>query len=132
MNNSDVVARAFSMPLTSPSYPRGPYRFINREFLVITFRTDIDALRAVVPEPLQVIDPIVKFEFIHMPDSTGLGDHTESGPAGLELHAHALAPVADLPAREVLSAVHILTDLTLGLGEVVHDYLESTTTDRSA
>jgi len=25
--------------------------------------------------------------------------------------------------REVLGAVHILTDLTLGLGEVVHDYL---------
>ena len=45
------------------------------------------------------------------------------GPAGLELHAHALAPVADLPVLEVVSAVHLLTDLTLGLGEVVHDYL---------
>ncbi len=45
------------------------------------------------------------------------------GPAGLELHAHALAPVADLPVLEVLSAVHILSDLTLGLGTVVHDYL---------
>jgi acetoacetate decarboxylase len=47
-----------------------------------------------------------------------------SGPAALDLHAHALAPVADLPVREVLSAVHILSDLTLGLGEVVHDYLQ--------
>ena len=45
------------------------------------------------------------------------------GPAGLELHQHALAPVADLPVLEVVSAVHLLTDLTLGLGEVVHDYL---------
>ncbi len=45
------------------------------------------------------------------------------GPAGLELADHALAPVAELPVREVVSAVHILTDLTLGLGEVVHDYL---------
>jgi acetoacetate decarboxylase len=45
------------------------------------------------------------------------------GPAGLELHDHALAPVAHLPVREVLAAAHILTDLTLGLGEVVHDYL---------
>lgn len=45
------------------------------------------------------------------------------GPAGLELHSHALAPVAELPVLEVLSAVHLLTDLTLGLGEVVHDYL---------
>lgn len=51
------------------------------------------------------------------------------GPAGLELHAHELAPVADLPVREVLSAVHILTDLTLGLGEVVHDFLQAAKTN---
>lgn len=34
-----------------------------------------------------------------------------------------LAPVARLPVREVVSGVHILADLTLGLGEVVYDYL---------
>ena len=45
------------------------------------------------------------------------------GPAALELFHHALAPVADLPVLEVISGVHILTDLTLGLGTVVHDYL---------
>jgi acetoacetate decarboxylase len=45
------------------------------------------------------------------------------GPAALELFQHALAPVAALPVREVLSGVHILSDLTLGLGTVVHDYL---------
>ena len=45
------------------------------------------------------------------------------GPAALELFHHALAPVAALPVLEVLSGVHILTDLTLGLGTVVHDYL---------
>lgn len=244
MNAADVLAQAFSMPLTSPSYPRGPYRFVNREFLIISYRTDMDALRALVPEPLEVADPIVKFEFIRMPDSTGFGDYTEAGqvipvsfqgqhggyvhsmylndespiaggreiwgfpkkmadpamrvekdtlvgtldvgsvrvatgtmgykhkaldpapvlnslrapsfllkiiphvdctpricelvryhltdltlkgawdgPAGLEVHAHALAPVAGLPVLEVLSATHILTDLTLGLGAVVHDYL---------
>ena len=246
MNAQDVVKQAFSMPLTSPSYPRGPYRFVNREFLVITYRTDMDALRAIVPEPLEVTEPIVKFEFIRMPDSTGFGDYTESGqvipvtlngvagsythamylnddapiaggreiwgfpkkmaepalrvekdtlvgtldvgsvrvatgtmgykhqsldaaevkrtlsapgfllkiipdvdcspricelvqyeltdlnikgawsgPAGLELHDHALAPVSELPVREVISATHILTDLTLGLGRVVHDYMGS-------
>jgi hypothetical protein len=31
--------------------------------------------------------------------------------------------VADLPVLEIVSAVHILADLTLGLGKVVHDYL---------
>jgi acetoacetate decarboxylase len=37
--------------------------------------------------------------------------------------AHALAPVAELPALEVVAARHIIADLMLGLGEVVHDYL---------
>jgi acetoacetate decarboxylase len=46
-----------------------------------------------------------------------------TGPASLELHPHALAPVADLPVLKVESALHFITDLTLDLGEVVHDYL---------
>ena len=244
MKIDDVRKNAFSMPLTSPSYPPGPYRFINREYLIITYRTDPEALRAVVPEPLTIDEPLVKFEFIRMPDSTGFGDYTESGqvipvrlggvaggyshsmylnddapiaggreiwgfpkklaspslaadkdvlvgtldygairvatatmgykhrtldtapvlagmlapnyllkiiphvdgtaricelvqyelqdvtvkgawsgPAALELFQHALAPVACLPVLEVVSGVHILADLTLGLGRVVHDYL---------
>ena len=79
MNISDVKATAFAMPLTSPAFPRGPYRFINREFLIITYRTDPDALNAVVPEPLEILEPLVRYEFIRMPDSSGFGDYTESG-----------------------------------------------------
>ena len=244
MTESDIKAHAFAMPFTSPAFPCGPYRFVDREFLIVTYRTDPDALAAVIPAPLEMTDPIVKFEFIRMPDSTGFGDYTESGqvipvrfngelggyvhamflddgspiaagreiwgfpkklaspqlriekdtiggvlrygpvpiavatmgykhkalahdkilaslsapnfllkiiphvdgtaricelvryfceditvkgawegPAGLELFHHALAPVASLPVLEVMSGVHILTDLTLGLGTVVHDYL---------
>ncbi|HLX81820.1 MAG TPA: acetoacetate decarboxylase [Burkholderiales bacterium] len=244
MKIADVKANAFAMPLTSPAFPRGPYRFNNREFLVITYRTDMDALRALVPEPLEVTEPLVKYEFIRMPDSTGFGDYTESGqvipvgfrgarggyvhamylndhppiaggrelwgfpkklatpvleteidtlvgtldygkvrvakatmgfkhrptdhaavlaalaapnfllkiiphvdgsaricelvryyttevtlkgawtaPGSLELHPHALAPVAELPVLKVESALHFIADLTLGLGEVVYDYL---------
>jgi acetoacetate decarboxylase len=246
MKSADVLANAYAMPLTSPAFPRGPYRFTHREFLVITYRTDPDALAAVVPEPLQVTEPIVKYEFIRMPDSTGFCDYTESGqvipvtldgvaggyvhamylndhppiaggrelwgfpkklaqpvldveidtivgtldygkvriakatmgfkhvaanhdavlkslaapnfllkiiphvdgtpricelvryyttdvtlhgawtgPGSLELHPHALAPVAELPVLKVLSALHFIADLTLDLGTVVHDYLES-------
>ncbi|SOC12662.1 acetoacetate decarboxylase [Stappia indica] len=244
MRTKDVAERAFAMPLTNPSYPKGPYRFVNREFFTITYRTDPDILRRLVPEPLQIPEPLVKYEFIRMPDSTGFGDYTESGqvipvtldgiagsyshsmylndeapiaggreiwgfpkkladpsltvikdtlvgtldmggirvatgtmgykhrkldhdtvlrsldapnfllkiiphvdctpricelvryfttdvtlkgawegPARLQLFHHALAPVADLPVIEVVSAVHLVADLTLGLGEVVHDYL---------
>jgi acetoacetate decarboxylase len=245
MKETDVRERAFAMPLTSPAFPPGPYRFRHREFLTIAYRTDPAKLRAVVPEPLEVNDePIVKYEFIRMPDSTGFGDYTESGqvipvsfrgkqgtytlcmflnddppiaggrelwgfpkklaqptlraeidtlvgtldygpvrvatgtmgykhktadvaavlaalkapnfllkiiphvdgspricelveyyledidlkgawtgPGALDLHAHALAPVAELPVLEVISATHIIADLTLGLGKVVYDYL---------
>jgi acetoacetate decarboxylase len=79
MNAKDITQNAFAMPFTNPSYPRGPYRFVGREYLIISYRTDPDALRAVVPEPLEIGDPIVKYEFIRMPDSTGFGDYTESG-----------------------------------------------------
>src|SRR5271168_2756795 len=79
MNESEVKARAFAMPLTSPAFPPGPYRFVNREFLIITYRTDPDALRAIIPAPLEMTEPIVKYEFIRMPDSTGFGDYTETG-----------------------------------------------------
>ena len=244
MTPDQLRARAFAMPLTSPSYPAGPYRFVNREYLIITYRTDPEALARVVPKPLVADEPIVKYEFIRMPDSTGFGDYTESGqvipvrlgaqhggyvhamyldddppiaggrelwgfpkklaspvlrverdtlvgtldvggvrvatasmgykhralpeaglraalaepgfllkiiphvdgrpricelvryrlsdvtlrggwtgPAALSLAPHALAPVAALPVLEVLSATHLIADLTLELGEVAHDYL---------
>ena len=47
--------------------------------MIITYRTDPDKLRELVPEPLEIDEPLVKFEFIRMPDSTGFGDYTESG-----------------------------------------------------
>jgi hypothetical protein len=79
MKEAEVRKRAFAMPLTSPAFPRGPYRFFHREYLIIAYRTDPDVLRALVPEPLEVDAPIVKYEFIRMPDSTGFGDYTETG-----------------------------------------------------
>jgi acetoacetate decarboxylase len=36
MKIADVRKTAFAMPLTNPAFPRGPYRFYDREFLVIT------------------------------------------------------------------------------------------------
>jgi acetoacetate decarboxylase len=50
-----------------------------------------------------------------------------TGPAALSLTPHALAPVADLPVLEIVSAIHIRANLTLGLGRVVHDYLQQPT-----
>jgi len=79
MKIAEVRKKAFAMPLNNPAYPRGPYKFYNREFVVISYRTDPDVLRAVVPEPFEVIGDTVNYEFIRMPDSTGFGDYTETG-----------------------------------------------------
>ena len=46
-----------------------------------------------------------------------------TGPASLTLWSHARAPVAELPVLEMVSAMHLVADLTLPLGKVVHDYL---------
>jgi acetoacetate decarboxylase len=53
------------------------------------------------------------------------GEGRVDRPAAIELFGHALCDVARLPVREVVSASHYLTDLTLGLGEVVFDYLKT-------
>ncbi|SNS97807.1 acetoacetate decarboxylase [Geodermatophilus saharensis] len=243
--DADEVRRQSTTPLGAPAYPAGRYRFTGREYLNILYRTDVEAMRRVVPEPLTVGDPLVKFEVMRMPDVTGLGSFTESGqvlqvqyegesadylhamyvdslasiasgreisafpkksgtprlyvdsdtlvgtldygtlrvatatmgykhapmsdedavaeigrptfglkmlpgydrrprilelvrsqitditvrgawtgPARLQLFEHALAPLADLPVREIVSASHLLTDLTLGRASPVFDYLQ--------
>ncbi|MGW1102462.1 acetoacetate decarboxylase [Streptomyces sp. NPDC002540] len=243
MRTQDVTQQ-LTTPLDAPAYPRGPYRFTDREYFTIVYRTDQRALERLIPEPLRVAEPTVRFEIMRMPDTTGLGDYTESGqvlsveyegergeyvlamyvdnlpaiasgreisaypkklgaprltvdadtlvgtldygslrvatatmgykhapldadrarqeicrptfmlkilpgytgrpricelvrfqinditvkgawtgPARLQLFQHALAPLADLPVHKVLSAGHVLTDLTLPPPEPVHDYL---------
>jgi len=245
MDAKTLLANAYAMPICAPAYHKGAPRFYDREFLTITYRSDPEAVRRWVPEPLTVTDPIVKFEVIHMPDSEGIGSYYESGqilqvehegkvgglthmmyldsmtgtiagremwgfpkklgfpgisveydnlvgkldvgntrvatatmgykydrkdlaeakrgtesasnfllkvlphvdgslrvcelvkypitdvvmkgawtgPGALAYVPHALAPLADLPVLEVLSADHMIMDLTIGIGEVVHDYL---------
>lgn len=240
------IINEFDMPAPRwiRTYPAGPYRFINREFFIITYETDAERLKAILPPPLELLEPVVKFEFIRMPDSTGFGDYTESGqvipvkykgeeggftismfldchapiaggreiwgypkklakpklfveedtligllnygsiriatatmgykhhaleiepvlesvkkpvfllknipgvdgkpevnqltrtyltdvtvkgawtgPGSIELHPHALAPVADFYVKRIVSVSHFITDLTLPYGEVVEDYL---------
>jgi acetoacetate decarboxylase len=242
------VVEQYATPLAGAAFPPPPYSFKDREYLNITYETDPVALRAVVPEPLEIDEPLVRFEVIRMPDVTGLGSYTEAGqviavrhgqergeyvhamyvdsqpaiasgrelnafakksgsprlyvdsdtlvgvldygtlrvatatmgykheaieaeaaraeisvptfmlkimrgydrrpricelvrtqitdltilgawrsPARLQLFAHALAPLADLPVRRIVAASHILTDLRLAPSTVIHDYLEGAT-----
>ncbi|MFB9908560.1 acetoacetate decarboxylase [Allokutzneria oryzae] len=241
---AEEVLTKVTTPLAAPSYPLGVYRFTDREYLNVFYRTDADALRAIVPEPLEIVEPLVRFEVMHMGDVGGFGPYTEAGiavpvrlgaesgeylhamyldnfpaiacgrelsaypkslgtarllvdsgalvgtldvgslrvatatmgykhrelseedalrqitvptymvkivpgydarpriaelvrtritdvtvkqawtgPARLQLFEHVLAPIADLPVREVVAASHILTDLTLAPATPVHDYV---------
>src|SRR4051794_19026896 len=78
--NREEILQTPSMPLASPSYPHGPYRFVNREYFIIVYESDPAAVRAAVPEPLEPgAENLVYYEWIRMPDSSGFGDYTESG-----------------------------------------------------
>ncbi|WP_433799385.1 acetoacetate decarboxylase [Actinomycetospora sp. CA-084318] len=242
--NRDEILRRGTTPLCAPAFPVGSHRFTDREYLNVVYRTDPDAFRAALPEPLTVVEPLVRFEVMRMGDVDGFGPYTEcgqaltcafdgeqgeylhamyldnapatfagreqsaypkafgsprlwveqgtlvgqlhvgslpvatattaykhtpldpdearaqvgvptfavtlapgrggptsavlqrtritdltvkeawEGPARLELHAHVMAPLADLPVLEVVAASHVLTDLTLAPFTTVHDYLE--------
>ena len=80
MTRAEILA-ASSMPLTSPSYPKGPYRFVGREYLLIHYESDPAAIRAVLPEPLEPDGNHVIFEWMKMLDSSGFGSYQESGIA---------------------------------------------------
>jgi acetoacetate decarboxylase len=63
---ADVSITAFAMPLTSPSFAGGPYRYTNREYLIVTYRTSRAALEEAVPEPLTFDEPPVRCEYTGM------------------------------------------------------------------
>jgi acetoacetate decarboxylase len=76
---AEDVAKLTSMPALSPVQGKEKFRCVDREFLIVDYETNIELLREVVPEPLQVMDNVVKFEVIRMPDFRGFGAFTESG-----------------------------------------------------
>ncbi|MBP2471947.1 acetoacetate decarboxylase [Crossiella equi] len=80
MRIEDVRQRITS-PLTAPAFPTVVPRFTDREYLNIVYRTDPEALRAVVPEPLVVDEPLVRFEVVNMGEVSCYGPYAECGQA---------------------------------------------------
>ncbi len=76
----DEILKLSGMPAAAPSYPKGPYRFMHREYFIVTYESDPEAIRHALPEPLEPAPGnLVAYEFIKMPDSSGFGDYSESG-----------------------------------------------------
>jgi acetoacetate decarboxylase len=75
VKKSDVLALP-SMPLASPTFPHGPFRFTNREYLVVSYETDPAAIRAALPEPLQPAGNVVSVQWLALPDGEGFGAYT--------------------------------------------------------
>ena len=44
--------------------------------MIVTYRTDPDALERAVPEPLEIDEPLVRCEFMRMESSTGFGRYS--------------------------------------------------------
>jgi acetoacetate decarboxylase len=78
MDKATILKTAFGMPLASPAFKRPPLQFYRREILSISYKTDINLLRKLVPEPLEIVEPIVKFQVIKMPDVPSCGTFFES------------------------------------------------------
>ena len=85
MKKEDVL-RQYTTPTGAPAFVPGPHRFTSREYLNITYRTDREALVKQVPEPLEVDEPLVRFEVMNMPDTTGYGSYVECGQAAVVRH----------------------------------------------
>ncbi|EGD77793.1 acetoacetate decarboxylase [Salpingoeca rosetta] len=68
-----------SIPSISPSYPKGPFHFRDREYFIVEYETDIKRLKQVVPWPLVPASNRILYEWINMPDSSGFGSYSESG-----------------------------------------------------
>src|SRR3979411_3022566 len=82
MKKEDVV-KQYTTPIAAPAFVQGPHRFKRREYLNITYLSAREALATRVPDPLEIDQPLVRFEVVKMPDTTGYGAYVECGHAAI-------------------------------------------------
>ncbi len=75
MNKQDVL-KLSSMPLQSPTYPTGPYKFFNRQYMIIYYHTDPVQIRKMLPEPLEPDGDTVSVQWLDLPDGEGFGAYS--------------------------------------------------------
>src|SRR6201993_5663973 len=66
------------MSTLSPSYPRGPWHYKDTHLLAVTYESTAEAVRAVVPRPLQPADGnCAALYWWRFTDVTGFGPYSE-------------------------------------------------------
>lgn len=74
---SDILKPGFSTPLDAPMIPGFPFTFRDMRILTLVYRTDIDAIRCLLPEPLRPTGDEVMIHFYQMNDTSWLGPYNE-------------------------------------------------------
>jgi acetoacetate decarboxylase len=74
---ADILKGGFSTPLDAPMIPPFPFSFRNAQIFTLTWRTDMDAIRRLLPEPLIPTGDTVMAHFYRMNDTDWLGPYTE-------------------------------------------------------
>ena len=69
--------RAWSTPWDAPLVPEFPFTFRNVEVLTLTYRTDPEAVRALLPPPLEPLNDWVVVHIYNMNDVEWLGGYHE-------------------------------------------------------
>ncbi|WP_027834154.1 acetoacetate decarboxylase [Maritalea myrionectae] len=87
----DIVKGGFSTPLDAPMVPNFPFTFRNINIFTLVYKTDIDAIGALLPEPLVCTGPEVMIHFYQMNDTSWLGPYNEVNVmVGVELPGEAV------------------------------------------
>jgi acetoacetate decarboxylase len=68
---------AWSMPWDAPLVPEFPFSFRNVEVLTLTYKTDMQNVRALLPPPLEPINDWVLIHIYNMNDVEWLGTYNE-------------------------------------------------------
>lgn len=74
----DIVKGGFSTPLDAPMIPRFPFTFRDIKIFTLVYRTDLAAIRALLPEPLVATGDEVMIHFYQMNDTSWVGPYNET------------------------------------------------------
>jgi acetoacetate decarboxylase len=74
----EILAPGFSTPWDAPTVPPFPFSFRDAQVLTTVYRTDLDAVRSLLPPPLEPTTDLVVVNIYKMNDTDWIGPYAES------------------------------------------------------